>query len=834
LDDGGGLIRFLEGRHGKALLSEFPHGLNTNRPDAFAAATFTYSAATLPAPAYATDYTMLTVGVNQFPFTGRRRSGSLALFGYNTFPVLVEPSGNRLVMEAAGKYNDDPNGGRCVAFTQAEWGRYGRDARGVLFENAVGWTSRKIDPATITIGMGPMLNTNYFVERGYQVVLLPTQFDSITTNLPACDVIAVDWNAPYDDAVVAQIAQFVAQGGGLVVTMNPWLLAHEGVKPAMGQINGLIQPYGLAYRPSTEIPTDLNFTNVLQQAYPVYFSAYPAAQLLGEDHLGQIQLDSLQRVIALNAINSAVNVRPDLMDELTAMSAGLTNFASGSVPSTGASSFVNLVDLVGSQAFTNWLGNWTIDGNDIVSASRRGVLEYDFNTASADLYRLEIDGMQNLPYSRLTNIDLVISVDGVRLGHQTLSAPTGTVGALYVFTPYLPAGAHAIRIFWDNPATSSSLRLKAVHVQSGLGPDSNGNGVKDWVEQFVGQQSGMDLTNANSTSYVSPVCLEGRDPYPSLMQVSVQGSQSIVPVVRPAPNKRWYFNARLSRDQNTPLVLNVSYQNGAISEWHQIQWLPTNVFGGGSPTVRQGDSLLLLAQPPGATNANMQIIVGTNQLPVQASAVPYQFTQPGTYTVTGIYKPSSLHPQSASMTVNVIGYQFPLNPDAWMLNERTWDLTNVPPQAAFDSDSRMLFEVSAPLTNGYRANLIADQNEPRYVLSRLGAGGSIFDSAKVNGFQFWSSEQTYTKLLQTYPDGSQLVETLMIMSPMPADVTVRMDVIVGGVIFTDGTTSKAFSASDFDNLGRCAVQFIRPASAKTSVCHSIKLFQGSQIIGTVQ
>jgi len=36
----------------------------------------------------------------------------------------------------------------------------------------------------------------------------------------------------------------------------------------------------------------------------------------------------------------------------------------------------------------------------------------------------------------------------------------------------------------------------------------------------VNSQSGIDLTNAELTSYASPFCLEGRDPYPSLMQVT--------------------------------------------------------------------------------------------------------------------------------------------------------------------------------------------------------------------------------------------------------------------------------------------------------------------------
>jgi hypothetical protein len=210
--------------------------------------------------------------------------------------------------------------------------------------------------------------------------------------------------------------------------------------------------------------------------------------------------------------------------------------------------------------------------------------------------------------------------------------------------------------------------------------------------------------------------------------------------------------------------------------------------------------------------------------------VPIHFTDSGTFTVTGTYNGA----QSGSITVNVIGYQFPNNPDAWSLHQREWDLTNLPPAVVLDSDQRLLFEPVAALSDGQRIGLIADENEPRAVLARLGANGPVLDVARVNGFDFFSGGKTYLKVLQTYEDGSQLVEMLLVLDPVPSDITVRLDVIVGGVMFEDGTTSKTLTGADFDSLGRSTVRFIRPASAQTSVCHSIKLFQGNALVGGVQ
>jgi hypothetical protein len=98
------------------------------------------------------------------------------------------------------------------------------------------------------------------------------------------------------------------------------------------------------------------------------------------------------------------------------------------------------------------------------------------------------------------------------------------VSAVECWTPYILPGPHSLRIVWDNAESYTALELVAVHVQIGLGPDENGNGIKDWVDQLVQTQSGMDNTNSVIGSYTSPLCLEGRDPYPPLMQMQAGSS----------------------------------------------------------------------------------------------------------------------------------------------------------------------------------------------------------------------------------------------------------------------------------------------------------------------
>jgi len=130
-----------------------------------------------------------------------------------------------------------------------------------------------------------------------------------------------------------------------------------------------------------------------------------------------------------------------------------------------------------------------------------------------------------------------------------------------------------------------------------------------------------------------------------------------------------------------------------------------------------------------------------------------------------------------------------------------------------------------------RLALGTTENEEATLLARLGINGPVLDSVRVSGFDLWSGNQAYTKVVQTYPDGSQLVEMLLISSPVEPDVSFVLEPIVSGVIFEDGSLTKTLTASNFDALGQCVVRFVRPATTHTSVCHQIKAYQGNYQIG---
>jgi hypothetical protein len=135
----------------------------------------------------------------------------------------------------------------------------------------------------------------------------------------------------------------------------------------------------------------------------------------------------------------------------------------------------------------------------------------------------------------------------------------------------------------------------------------------------------------------------------------------------------------------------------------------------------------------------------------------------------------------------------------------------------------------AQASGSYR--LKVQDTTANHVVARLGPQGPVLASAEIKGFQLASGSATGVQVVRTYEDGSQLIEMGLVMSPVRAEVTVKVRLIVAGVMFEDGTIEKTFTAQDFNELGEASVRFIRPQEARSSVCHNIEAFDGTTPLG---
>ena len=500
---------------------------------------------------------------------------------------------------------------------------------------------------------------------------------------------------------------------------------------------------------------------------------------------------------------------------------------------------IKTVAQVGGAGFVKSLGRWEVESNSVYAAEMRGAVEYVLSAPVADAYRIEVEGRERIGKVPNVKMPLNIWVDGDYIGRFVLSADGRTNGFVHCFTPYISAGSHTVRLYWDNAASHCSLSLQAIRLQSLAGVDLNQNGFKDWVENRVLAQSGLDPVP--NSSRVSPLCIEGRSPYLNSVEITSNAGSRAKPVqTLPGAGSRWYANIDLSPAHATEI--RVSHQHGVLEEAAQVRWEETNLLEAKDTAIRKGDALLLNAVPTKGASGAVNIIVGGAEYVTEGKTpVVYRFEEAGVFTVTGTYLPTGA---SRSIVVKVIEASIGKPIAAWAGKRRFWDMENIPPGVVIDSDPSLTMSLVSreernlqkptPLPlgiNGRQYSITNDSAQVGYVVARLGNKGPILASAAVNGFRLFNWYDTYLKYIKIHEDGSQTIEEAFVLSPMPPDITVTVRIIVSGVTFDDGTVTKTLTAADFDQLGVCRVRYIRDANVKTSVCHTTKVYQDGVLIG---
>ena len=281
------------------------------------------------------------------------------------------------------------------------------------------------------------------------------------------------------------------------------------------------------------------------------------------------------------------------------------------------------------------------------------------------------------------------------------------------------------------------------------GPDANGNGIKDWVEARLQTLCGSKWRRRRAT--VSPVCLEGRGGFLSMMQFS-GGVQP-----QAGAGERWYANVPLSA--SGPTTVTVSFQNGGLQETRQVQWQATDLLQADNLTIREGDALLFsVGQNPAP--ASVTVAGVTNYTLGAAQSVACSFPMAGTYTVTGTGTAPDGTQTNRSITVTVVKLSLGDAPAAWMQKSRVWTCPTLPAGAVLDPDPRLeLISLTNNSATGPSYGLKIDAQEPRYLLARLGTAGPVLANLRVDGFRLFAVSETYVETVQRFADGSTLVES---------------------------------------------------------------------------
>ncbi len=486
----------------------------------------------------------------------------------------------------------------------------------------------------------------------------------------------------------------------------------------------------------------------------------------------------------------------------------------------------NVCVLAGS-ASTNWTGSWEKSGTQIYAADRQGSVDYVITLAEAGTYGVELDVTQHNPLSIKDTFDLAIYVDGVFSGRQNVKAAYGQTGTALFFTPELPAGNHVVTVEWRNVEKNTFLEIIALRVKSFGGTWRNG--------RFDNM---LSLESVPAASLVSPVCIEGDAHFTELLGVDVSyvpvGETQQVVTVQHGVGAAWYADVLLSPTNVTQLA--VTNAAGSLHFATNVTWQEFNVLDGAytnTTLVRLNASMLLNAHPVGETNgaATLQVLDGTNvvtnlMVSVDGPAA-YTFEVAGTYTVAGVFSNSTVSTNGA-VQVMVVSGSFGNDPACVKDTERAWECPNLPDVAMVESDERIGIRSESMAGGGRKFHLTVTEDEPLYMVARLGEGGPVLDHAVVRAVG--GDAVDYAATAYTFPDGTRLIEFTMALSYVPSDLAITIQITVGGVVLDDGTTFRTVTAADFNAVGVYKYYVIVGTDDNPATCHMVKVYQGDELI----
>jgi hypothetical protein len=495
-----------------------------------------------------------------------------------------------------------------------------------------------------------------------------------------------------------------------------------------------------------------------------------------------------------------------------------------------------LATLDGSAACAT-VGTWTADGAALVCRDRRGSADYAFALPDPGVWCVTVRGRQDNPLTAQRKFVIDAYIDGLYTGRAILDGPYGTPGRVRFYLPKLDAGTHTLRLDWRNGDSNTFLRILSIAIELPGGPDADENGVPDWLD-FRLASANRVAADTPATSATSPVCIEGRALYPERLEAlsSFVPDDTVLPVVddlllntiNRGLENRWFCDVPLDPAAATAIAL--SYENGARTEQFDVAWTETNALFTDAITVRVNDALLLTAFPEAATDGTMLIELENRQLTPDFDApVPYTFMNPGTVSVLATYTPPLGDPVQNTMVVTVVGAAFNGAPFCIVGQPRLWDNPNIPDAAVLEYEPHLGVAEFA-LYPGRRLNMLMTQDKPARLLARLGTDGPVLAATRVDAVTYRNSSIEQFTVIETFADGSQLIEGRVNLGLVPADLVIKMHIFAGGITFDDGTVDKTFTAADFSATGELRYRFVRAPGAYPNTCHTIMFYQGATAI----
>ena len=493
------------------------------------------------------------------------------------------------------------------------------------------------------------------------------------------------------------------------------------------------------------------------------------------------------------------------------------NFFNSATLANDIGAFTPVATLSG-DAYTASSGAWIQTDGKALQDCRRGSVIYPATVSTSGVHSVKFDITSRSDGNLNEQHDFDIKLNGERIAYKTIDIPQSGTSTLALLTPWLSAGqTYNLELFVDNSYNNRRVSIDQVQILAAGGTDSNNNGTPDWVDIRLNNTNGFDSTTILSKT--SPATVEGKAEHFAFLTAT--GA-----TLKKAPNGRFFADVQLT--PGTAQTLSVAFENGAINQTATIQWQPTNLLLENAITLRQGDSLLLTAFQ-NAENASLEsyTITANGQTQTKPANLPtaVAFTTPGTSSIQLTHTGSNATPTTRSIVVTVLPKVTILAPLCVTGYPRTWTHPSLPSGAELIFDDQVT-RWQDPTANTYTLRTSVPENEP--LLVRQGANGPILGVSEIKSVLIRMSAST-GNILREYYSTHSIVELPVVVYGDLDSAEIRCDVIIGGLTFLGGGSSKSLYAASFDAFGTTSLMFKKPASAHSN-CHRVGVWHRGQRI----
>ncbi|TVP75179.1 MAG: hypothetical protein EA353_14425, partial [Puniceicoccaceae bacterium] len=493
-----------------------------------------------------------------------------------------------------------------------------------------------------------------------------------------------------------------------------------------------------------------------------------------------------------------------------------------------ASAFGELLATLSGSQYTHSTGSWTNDANGTYATDTVGALHYNIQIPEPGIYRLLVDLSENNPHAGVHDsiFDLRATFGGVNYGIQRRYAPPGTTATATYELSHLNAGNHSLRLDWLNSRPNGFLRIQSIRLER-----MDNDPQAAWLQERMQWSGSADALP--EVIYSSPFSLEGNAFAPQSVSITRSPSTAEPIAVHSGLRHRYYADIPLDPEQLVSIT--IDSENGLSQHSHSLTWATFNLFEHEGLDIRLGDSLLLAAFDPAATGQPIELHLSapdgsseSHNLPAGAR-LQALFDQAGTWTITTGLPVEGGEAIPLTATIEVFAANLSPPPIIFSGRTRLWQPALTGEGIELVQDAAVALHEAEPNRRPRRFQLGGTGNGGS-ILARLPNSGSIIAATAVDVVTDHSRRQTHHQVVETFPDGTLMVNSYIFLSHVPDDLEVEIHVFKAGVTFDDGTIRRTLTAADFDETGRYHFYLLRSPGVTGGSCYSVRFRQDGSLL----